>query len=290
MSHVSRPAGPRGGRAARGARRGDGRERRRNRRGRRLQLRHPRLLLAMIAVVGIAVGGWMWFRSSTLVAIERVRISGVSGPGANEIRGALRQAASRMTTLDADGRVLREAVRAYPAVREVTITTQFPHAAQIRVSERVAAAEIVLSGRAIAVAGDGTLLGDAVQGYGPLPVIPLRSAPTGNTLSAPGALAAAAVLAAAPRMIRPAIRDATHTALHGVIVDLGNGPTIYFGDPEQIVAKWRAAIAVLASASSAGAVYVDVTDPQRPVAGGLSDSASAPSAAPSAPVQLSSSG
>ena len=235
-----------------------------------------RLFAAIIGVLVLLVGGWMWFRTSPFVTIEHVRVTGVSGPGAEQIRGALRISARSMSTLDVNERQLRAVVLAYPAVRGITVSTQFPHGIVIRVSERSAVAEILVGGNAIAVSGDGTLLGDAVAAYGMLPQIPLAFAPGGARLSAPGALAAAAVLAGAPRALLAQIRDATHTAAHGVVVDLRNGPTVYFGTPTDIGAKWRATIAVLASSSSSGAVYLDVTDPDRPVAGGLSDAASTP--------------
>jgi cell division protein FtsQ len=233
---------------------------------------------AALAVLLILAGGWIWLRGSSLVAVERVRITGVAGPGAVEIRGALRAAARRMTTLEVNARELRTVVRAYPAVRGIAVSAQFPHGIVIRVSERVAIAEIVVAGQAIAVAPDGTLLGDAVPAYGALPAIPLRRPPARDALTAPGALAAAAVLGGAPRALLAEIRDATRTAAHGVVVDLHNGPSLYFGAATQIAAKWQAAIAVLGNPACAGAPYVDVSDPQRPAAGGLSDSASVPPA------------
>jgi hypothetical protein len=56
------------------------------------------------------------------------------------------------------------------------------------------------------------------------------------------------------------------------VAQLRNGPSIYFGDANQLAAKWSAAVAVLADSGSAEAVYIDVTDPQRPAAGAGSDS------------------
>ncbi|MGO9903801.1 MAG: cell division protein FtsQ/DivIB [Solirubrobacteraceae bacterium] len=226
---------------------------------------------AVLGVLVILFGGWSWFRGSSFVAIQRVRISGVSGPGAAEISAALQSTVRRMTTLEVDTRELRAVMRSYPAIRRIVFSTQFPHGILIHVAERVAVAEIVVAGKAIAVARDGTLLGDAVP-YGTLPAIPLKRAPAGNALTAPGALAAAAVLGGAPHELLAEIRNATRTAAQGVVVDLRNGLSVYFGAPSEIAAKWQAAIAVLGSPASAGAVYVDVSDPRRPAAGGLNDS------------------
>jgi hypothetical protein len=44
---------------------------------------------------------------------------------------------------------------------------------------------------------------------------------------------------------------------------------VIFGRPADLSRKWAAAVAVLAERSSAGATYIDVRMPERPVAGGL---------------------
>jgi cell division protein FtsQ len=238
-----------------------------------------RLLLGLFGCAVILVAVWMWVRTSPLVAIERVRITGVSGPEAAQIRGSLRLAARNMTTMDVNMGELQTTALAYPQVARIAVSTQFPHGIWIRVSERTAVAEILIAGTAVAVSGDGTLLGDAVAGYGPLPLIPLAVAPGGNRLTEPGALAATKILVAAPQQLRAEIEQVTRTSAHGVVAQLRGGPSIYFGSSDQAAAKWRAVIAVLADPSSAGAVYLDVTDPVRPAAGGLSDSASTPAAA-----------
>ena len=48
---------------------------------------------------------------------------------------------------------------------------------------------------------------------------------------------------------------------------LRSGPELYFGASDRLTAKWDSAVAVLANASSAGAAYIDVSDPSRPAAG-----------------------
>jgi hypothetical protein len=116
------------------------------------------------------------------------------------------------------------------------------------------------------VASDGTLLHDA----GPtptLPVLELRAPPGGPRLTEPDAMSAVALLAAAPYAFLAKITQVSTAGAHGLTAQVRGGPVIYFGDPTQFAAKWRAAIAVLADPGSAGAAYIDVTDPQRPAAG-----------------------
>lgn len=265
-----RPHGPVGSRGSRA--RGPARERRFLR---RLRLR-PRVIVALLAVLLLLGGGWMWLRDSSLVAVEHVRITGASGPDAGQIRAALESAARNMTTLDVRMDQLRTAVAPYPVVKDLRVTTSFPHEIRISVVEQIPVGAVVIAGRLIAVAGDGTLLHDAVPS-GSLPQIPLRVAPGGKRVSDPAALNAVAVLAAAPNGILGQISQVTTVSAHGLVAQVRGGPSIYFGDASRLAAKWTAAVAVLADPGSAGALYIDVTYPERPAAGpgsGSSDTSS----------------
>ena len=50
---------------------------------------------------------------------------------------------------------------------------------------------------------------------------------------------------------------------------MDNGTKIYFGDADLAGRKWAAASTVLADPKAAGADYVDVRVPRRPVVGGV---------------------
>jgi cell division protein FtsQ len=152
-------------------------------------------------------------------------------------------------------------------VKDLRISTRFPHAIQIRVIEHVPVAVVAAAGRSLAVAGDGTLLHD-IPAPASLPVIQLPTAPAGTKLVDPGAISAVALLSAAPYPLLARISQVSPDGQHGLVAQLRNGPSIYFGDSGRLAAKWTAAQAVLADAGSAGAAYIDVTDPERPAAGG----------------------
>ena len=141
------------------------------------------LVLALVATA--LLGGWLWLRDSSLVGIAHVRVLGATGAEAPAIRGALRDAARGMTTLDVDEGALRAAV---------------------------------------------------------------------------------AILAAAPAVLRPSVTG-VQPAPDGLQVALANGPTIEFGDAARPRAKWAAIAAMLADPRAAGASYLDVRAPERPVAG-----------------------
>ena len=226
-------------------------------------------MLALVLLIAVLAGAWMWLRDSSLVAVQRVRVAGASGPDAAQIRSALVTAARNMTTLDVRMNQLRMAVAPYPVVKSLVVATQFPHGMRIQVVEQVPVAIVLAGGRRIAVSGDGTLLHDAVPST-PLPTISLAVAPGGQSLTG-GALRQVRLLAAAPYQLLAKVSQVSETAAHGLVAQLRAGPAIYFGDSGQPRQKWTAAAEVLASQSSAGAPYIDVTDPSRPAAGGYTD-------------------
>ncbi|MBV9918028.1 MAG: FtsQ-type POTRA domain-containing protein [Solirubrobacterales bacterium] len=232
----------------------------------RLPRPRPRLLLALVAALVILAGAWLWFRDSSLVGVKRVTVSGLSGPDAGRIRDALTTAARNMTTLHVHMDQLHTAVTPYPAVKRLQVSTHFPHGMTIRVVEQVPVAALTFDGRRVAVASDGTLLHDLVT-VASLPVIPVSALPGGSQVSDPNALDAVRLLASAPYPMLARVSLVSTAAAHGLVAQLRAGPSIFFGDTRDLVLKWTAAAAVLADPGSAGAAYIDVTDPRRPAAG-----------------------
>jgi hypothetical protein len=144
---------------------------------------------------------------------------------------------------------------------------------RIEVIEELPVAQVVVAGHRIAVASDGTLLHDLAS-MPALPRIRLAAPPGGLRLSDKQSLQE---LAAARTIPRPLLSRVTQIALvrgRGLTVQLQDGPAVYLGDASRLPAKWAAAVAVLDDPGSAGAAYVDVTDPGRPAAGALAQSSS----------------
>ncbi len=238
-----------------------------------------KLVLAAVATLAVLAGAYAWVRDSSLVAVKRVTVSGVSGPDAGRIRSVLVLAARNMTTLDVRLGALKTAVAPYPMVKDLNVSTQFPHGMRIRVIEQPPVAALVAGGLTIAAAGDGTLLRDAPTAS--LPQVPLRLAPGGSRVTDATALGALALLEATPRRLLAKISQVTTSAANGLVVQLRSGPAVYFGDDSDLRAKWVAATEVLAAPTSAGATYIDVSDPARPVAGVSSAAVTAAALAPS---------
>jgi cell division protein FtsQ len=256
---------------------------RRRRLGRRARL----AMLTSVAVALLLFGAWTWFADSPLVSVDHVTVSGQSGPDAGHINAALESAARTMSTLDVQISRLRRAVAPYPIVRDVRVTTQFPHGMRIEVIERQAVGVIDAGGRRVAVAPDGTLMHDVVASAS-LPSIPMSLTPVGMRVTGGSAGDAIKLLAAAPSELLGKLSQVTTVATHGLVAQVRGGPSIYFGDPTDLAAKWIAASEVLADPSSAGALYIDVTDPMRPAAG--ADSQSSTAAPPISPTTAGSTG
>jgi cell division protein FtsQ len=233
----------------------------------RLPAGKGRIAAALVALVLIAGLGWLWYRDSSFVKIRRVTVAGLAGPNVPQIRAALERSALTMTTLNVNMGQLDAAVQQYPAVRSLTVTTQGDHAVLIRVNEQVPVAVFKNNGELVVVDGYGELLPQSTVSHGVLPTLPLAPGVSGDRVTAAGTLATLQVLQAAPYRWLAHVQSADSSAAHGVILQLRNGPQVYFGPANQLAAKWNALDAVLENKGSQGAQYIDVSDPQRPAAG-----------------------
>ena len=238
------------------------------------------IALVVLALLG---GGWLLLRKSPLVSVEHVQIAGVQGVDAGPIDAALQGAARGMSTLNVNVAALRAAVARYRVVRELSVSTSFPHGLRIDVVEQLPVAALSVGGVHTAVAADGVVLGpDLLTSVRvPLPAIALAAdsraladlrsgahSPEGWVGHVENATARAelSVLGAAPRVLLGWVSK-VFIGPEGLTVAMRNGVSIYFGDATRPHAKWLSAARVLADPNSAGATYVDVRAPERPAAG-----------------------
>jgi cell division protein FtsQ len=233
--------------------------------------RHRRVriaLLCLLVSLPLLGGGFMWLRHSSLVAVRRVRVSGVHGAEATAIEAALTGAARRMSTLDVNVHALRVAVAPFVVVRDVHATASPPHGLSIQVTERLPVAALLAGASRTALAADGVALGPALLSS-TLPTVAGSSAPaTGAHVTDQGLLAGLTVLGAAPGPFQRVVAR-VYTSASGLTVAMRNGLLAYFGDALRPHAKWASLARVLADSSSAGASYIDVRVPEHPAAGGF---------------------
>ena len=232
---------------------------------------HGRRRLVALLLVAAALGSlyMFWLRDSSLVRVNRVSITGVSvTPDGIRVRSKLESAAKHMTTLHVNPDALRRAVADEPTVHSLSIQPDFPHRLKISVVENQPIALLVSPSRSVAAAPDGTVLDGSKLPAG-LPVVHVASLPTGIRLPLGATRDRVAVAGAAPRRLLAKVDSIAIEPGRGAVALLQDGPPVIFGRPVNLAEKWAAAVAVLAQRSSAGASYIDVRMPERPVAGGL---------------------
>ena len=234
----------------------------------RLSARAKRRLLAFAAILLLlATVHYAWFRDSSFVAVEQVTITGVTTDDAPRIRARLTAVARDMSTLHVDKDALMRSLPAGAAVADLRVTTDFPHGMTIEVVQSPVVAVLVIPGRRIPVAADGSLLKGVKAGN--VPAINVGALPSSGRLGRGRALELVGVSATAPRALRGRVERIRKLPGKGLVAYIENGPQVIFGDSSSLAAKWTAAAAVLADEESRGALYVDVTLPDRPVAGGV---------------------
>lgn len=235
----------------------------------RAALTRGRLLGVSALALAIAVGYLGWLRDSSLVAVKKVTVTGLTTRQAPAMRGAITEAARTMTTLHVREGELEAVLERYPVVRSVTATPDFPDRLRVHVSERTPVAAVAAGNAApVAVSADATVL----RGVGDtrsLAIVRTDRPPSGERLADRRAAILVRVLGAAPAPLLARARRVHRDAERGVVVSLRRGPELLLGDSRALPAKWAAAARVLATDAARGASYVDVRLPERPVAGGV---------------------
>jgi cell division protein FtsQ len=211
-----------------------------------------KLGVALLVAVLLTTAYMLWLRDSSLVAIEKVQVSGLTTRDAPKVREALTAAARDMTTLHVDRDRLLEAASAWPVVNDLRVVTDFPHGVRIEAVERRPVALVSAGGERVPVSEDGTVI-QGLKGEPKLPEVDRK------LLAAAGA---------APPFLLERVKTIRRTD-RGLVAELGKGPDVVLGSQTRLRAKWAAAAAVMADEGAKGANYIDVRLPERPVAGGL---------------------
>lgn len=232
-----------------------------------------RIAVAALLVAAFVAAYFFWFRDSSLVAVDQVKVEGVpeataEGPA---IREALVAAGREMTTLNLDRARLREAVASFPEVRSLEADTGFPDSLTVTVSIRQPVAKIAGADKEVGVAGDGVILPSASVTDRPLPLLPVSEPPKSGQVAGP-VLDQVRVLAGAPPEMLAVSAAISRSDEHGPVVTLVSGVELRFGDASRVKEKWRSAVAVLNDPGLELLDYVDLSSPGRPATGGTAHS------------------
>ena len=227
-----------------------------------------RLVLAALIALVLGALYHLWLRDSSLVAVNDVQVSGLTTKDGPRIRAMLESVAEEMTTLHVRKDELEEAVSTFPVVGSIHVEPDFPHGLRIEVTERPAAALVSVDDVPVPVAADGTLLRGLRAPEG-LPLLRMEKPAAETQVTDPRTLRALLVTGAAPEGFLQRVDRVSEGAEQGIVIELEDGPEIIFGDADLVAEKWLAAVRVMADTDAAGATYIDVRLPERPVAGGL---------------------
>lgn len=220
--------------------------------------RRNRRVGTALALVGVVGGAYALTRSAAL-DVDRVSVTGVSGPAATEV--ARRAGVAPGTPLiDVDPAAVAHRVEKLVWVSDATVERHWPGGVTIEV---VARQPVAVDRRGVALAADGSVLGSGVPGGSrSLPRVDIVAGRTGSTLASPMATVVE-VLAAVPDHLRA---DVVEGAVRGsdVVLTLDDGITVRIGGPDRLVAKFVAVGALLEQADRETIEAIDVRVPSSP--------------------------
>jgi cell division protein FtsQ len=224
------------------------------------------VVLAAVAFVGAGVGAYVLARQTSLFALNRIEVEGAPPGVAAEIR-------STLATYRGESLVrfdTRAASRMLASVAEVAgarFDRAFPHTLTVRVRLERPVAVLRQGSDAWLVSASARVLRKLERPYPHLPRIWVQRSvdiAVNSTLAGPGARGVAAVAPLGPLRVGADVRQVL-TADGELTLVLGSGTELRLGNSGDI--RLKLSIAKQLIPLTPGAVYVDVSVPERPVAG-----------------------
>lgn len=232
-----------------------------------------RSLLIGLAAISIALGLYGLARETSLFAVRTIAVEGGSPAVSAEVRTALHAYEGR-SLVGTGADAVEQRVEALAAVRSAVVDRAFPHTLRIRVVPEVPVAVLRRAGDSWLVSARGRVIRTIPRGT--LPTLPRIWLPSATELQegafladAPGALAARSLTA----LVGSGFPDRISfvRALDGAItLGLRGGLEIQLGPPVDLrlkIAIARGILPLLALPRAGGPDYLDLTVPERPVAG-----------------------
>lgn len=224
-------------------------------------------MLTGLAVLALAGGAYGAARETSAFAVDRIVVTG----GPPLLRAQVQQAAAGVrgtSLLGLDGSSLVRRVDALPTIVSTTYDRAFPHTLRIAVVPERPVAVVRQGAKAWLVSARGRVMRPLAAHLAPqLPRIWIpRSTPVtvGGFLPANHAAAVARSLALGRRF--PARVALASLTTAGLVFQLRSGLELRLGDPNDVRLKLAIAAQALRRLP-AGSTYLDVSVPERPVAG-----------------------
>jgi len=224
-------------------------------------------VLLALALVGGAVGLYVAARQTSLFAVQSIQVTGGSPEVTAEVRAALAPYEGR-SLVRFDARDARRRLAAVSDIADARFDRDFPHTLKVRVRLERPVAVLRRGADAWVVAASARVLRQLDKRPFPrLPRIwvPARTEVSVNaTLAGVAAMGVAAVAPLRPLHVGADVRQVL-TGDSGLTLVLGTGTELRLGDSGDIRLKLSIAKEILPIAT--GATYLDVSVPERPVAG-----------------------
>lgn len=188
-----------------------------------------RRLAMLLVLVGLVAGaGWLVFVSSVL-AVERVQVSGVRTVSADRITGAaVVPVGEPLASVDVDE--IRRRVEDVPVVARADISRSWPHTVSIEVTERTPVAAVRGGGAGYRLIDADGVMYRTVSDPRDLPVMSAGEHPR-------AAVEGAAVLAALPRSLAKRVAEVEATTMDSIELHLQDGRTVVWGSAERSALK-----------------------------------------------------
>jgi cell division protein FtsQ len=225
------------------------------------------LLVAFALVAGVLAAYW-GARSSSVFAVEELRVQGAPPGVVREIEAAAKDVLGT-SLLDVDAHEIEARVRALPSVAAASVDRAFPHTLVVKVAAERPVAVVRRGSSAWLVTGAGTVIGEIETGserrYPRLWLKRDVPVTVGRTLPA-SLLASTRALGVAGEVRLPERVNAVRSVEEQLTIVLQRGPEIRLGEATDIRLKLTVAAQVLPLLDESSA-YLDVSVPERPVSG-----------------------
>ncbi|MDQ4007077.1 MAG: FtsQ-type POTRA domain-containing protein [Actinomycetota bacterium] len=213
-----------------------------------------RALVGLVLVGMVAGAGWLVFFSSVL-AVERVEVTGVRTVPADRVAAAAAvPVGGPLARVDVDR--VRRRVEQVGVVARADIGRAWPHTLTIDVTERTPVAAVRSPRGFRLVDAGGVMYRTVAQAPKRLPVMTVGSQPGARE-------EAAAVVASLPRSLERRVRAVEAATMDSIELWLRGGRTVVWGSAESSALKAEVLAALLQRRSQAASVY-DVSVPGAP--------------------------
>jgi len=227
----------------------------------------PRSLAVGLSLLGVALGGYLIARETSMFAIDRIEVKGASPEVAGEVRQALSSFAGR-SLVGLDGSAVLGRVDSLPTVVSASYDRAFPHTLRVVVVPERPAAVLRRGPRSWLVSRRGRVMerlpATALPRLPRIWISTRTQVRIGSELTAAGAAIAAHAVGLAGAF---AARVASASYTDGVLAfRLHRGLQVVLGDAGDIKLKVAVAERVLGMLP-AGTMFLDVSVPGRAVSG-----------------------